>query len=237
MAEAEQSRNNQNARQAMLDSIRRHLSASARFDAVHAEHLACVAAAAPAIATPAIPAARDSLLDRFRKELSGLAGRCIVVPDEPAAAAAVQEIVAENGAGRIAISDSPLVRRVIGLKDFACEFLERPKAVELFDCDIGITSAQWLLCETATLVLDAAVEQHRLASLVPPVHIAICESNRLRASVGEVLEALSQRAPADLSRTITFVTGPSRTSDIELKLAIGVHGPGRLYVIIIESQA
>ena len=223
----------------MLESIRRHLSASARFDAVHAEHLAHVAAAPP-IAAPAIsaiPAEPDSLLDRFRKELANLAGRCIVVPDEPAATVTVEEIIAENAARRIAISDSPLVRRVIGLKELACEFVERPNGSELFDCDIGITSAQWLLAETGTLVLDAGVERHRLASLVPPVHIAICESNRLRASVGEVLEALSQRAPADLSRTITFVTGPSRTSDIELKLAIGVHGPGRLYVIIIESQA
>jgi L-lactate dehydrogenase complex protein LldG len=81
-------------------------------------------------------------------------------------------------------------------------------------------------------VLESQRERHRLVSLVPPVHLAIVEAGRIRRTMAEVLAAVNQ--PGELSRTVTFITGPSRTSDIELTLAIGVHGPGQLHVIVID---
>ena len=75
-----------------------------------------------------------------------------------------------------------------------------------------------------------------MSSLVPPVHVAIIEARQVRQTLGEVLQAIGAQGQAGLSRTVTFITGPSRTSDIELTLAIGVHGPGELYVIIIASE-
>ena len=51
-----------------------------------------------------------------------------------------------------------------------------------------------------------------------------------------MLQAINERGEGALSRAITFITGPSRTSDIELTLAIGVHGPAELYVVIIEGE-
>jgi L-lactate dehydrogenase complex protein LldG len=85
------------------------------------------------------------------------------------------------------------------------------------------------------LVLDSSVERNRLVSLVPPVHIAILDASRIYASLAETLAGLQSRG--ELSPAITFITGPSRTADIELTLAIGVHGPQELYVIINEGPA
>jgi L-lactate dehydrogenase complex protein LldG len=136
----------------------------------------------------------------------------------------------------VAISDAPLVRRVVEQSETSATLLEQCVPPALFDCDLGITSAQWAVAETGTLVLESEAEQHRLASLVPPIHVAIIEASRIRETLAEVLLSIGEKGRDEMSRTVTFITGPSRTSDIELTLAIGVHGPGELYVIVIQGE-
>ena len=238
MTEREQVNNE--VRREMLAAIRQHLSASAPFDAVraghHAPHAESVKPGAPVAAVAAVSLEdAASPVERFRGMLEAVAGHCLVVSDETEAAEAVQTIIERSDARRVAVSDSPLVRRVVGRLNSGVELLENPAAPALFDCDIGITGAQWAVAETGTLVLESERERHRLSSLVPPVHIALVEAERVRPTLGEVLAALGERGQDGLSRTVTFITGPSRTSDIELNLAIGVHGPGELYVILINN--
>jgi L-lactate dehydrogenase complex protein LldG len=86
------------------------------------------------------------------------------------------------------------------------------------------------IAETGTLVLDSSKERHRLVSLVPPVHIAILGASQIVGTLGEALVIL--RRDEQVSPIVTLVTGPSRTADIELTLAIGVHGPQELFVIL-----
>jgi L-lactate dehydrogenase complex protein LldG len=113
------------------------------------------------------------------------------------------------------------------------EIAVAPSAADLFGYDVGISTAQTAIAETGTLMLDSEAERHRLVSLVPPVHIAIINAADICLTLGEALAA--SRQASEISRTITFITGPSRTADIELTLAIGVHGPQELYVIINEG--
>jgi L-lactate dehydrogenase complex protein LldG len=122
---------------------------------------------------------------------------------------------------------------VMNVAALPAEVLEHAAAESLFDCDLGVTGAQWGVAETGTLVLESDAERHRLASLVPSAHVAVVQSRDIRHTLGEVLRAINERGEGGLSRAITFITGPSRTSDIELTLAIGVHGPAELYVVII----
>jgi L-lactate dehydrogenase complex protein LldG len=105
----------------------------------------------------------------------------------------------------------------------------------LFQVEVGVTEAQAGIAETGTLVLDSSVERNRLVSLVPPVHIAILDASRIYATLGETLAML--QGGDEVSPAITFVTGPSRTADIELTLAIGVHGPQELYVIVVQNPS
>ena len=109
-----------------------------------------------------------------------------------------------------------------------------PNASDIFGFDVGITTAQTAIAEAGMLVLDSARERHRLVSLVPPVHIAIVKASTIYATLGETLSMLHDGK--ELSPAITFITGPSRTADIELTLTIGVHGPQELYVIIDQSH-
>ncbi|HEX5601397.1 MAG TPA: LUD domain-containing protein, partial [Pyrinomonadaceae bacterium] len=70
-------------------------------------------------------------------------------------------------------------------------------------------------------------------SLVPPVHIAIVNASSIVETLSDALALLQKK---EISPAITFITGPSRTADIELTLAIGVHGPQELYVIVDGSK-
>jgi len=181
-----------------------------------------------------------SLVELFRASLEAADGQCLVVHGETEVVGALTRIIArlqgtKLQARRIALSDSPLVAHVARLMTVEVdEIAITPDAGELFDFDLGITTAQAAIAETGTLVLEAELERHRLVSLLPPVHIAIIEASQIYLTLGETL-ALLQREAEEVSQTITFVTGPSRTADIELTLAIGVHGPQELYVIVNEG--
>jgi len=157
----------------------------------------------------------------FKENVESVAGHCVITTD---VAEVLRQIIRDLRAERVAVSDAP------GLAAFGVV----PSASEVFDFDVGITNAQAAIAETGTLVLDSSCERNRLVSVVPPVHIAIVAASRIYATLADVL-AMLQR-DKEVSPAITFITGPSRTADIELTLTIGVHGPKELYVIIDESN-
>ncbi len=223
---------NKVVRREILESIRRNLAASKPLDAIRSEHK-----------HPSIPRVTESsapagltLVEQFCESLNAVGGHCEVVTDITGATRVVEQIIELLQARRIAVSDSQLVARVIEKMQSDVELHTSASTAALFECDLGITGAQWAVAETGTLVLESERERHRLVSLVPPVHVAVLQAHSLRQTLGEILKALGENHVLNLNRTVTFITGPSRTSDIELTPAIGVHGPGELYVIIIEHS-
>jgi L-lactate utilization protein LutC len=154
-----------------------------------------------------------SVVQVFKQNLEAVDGDCIIVRDQTEVEEAVKRITQGR---RSATSSSELAIN------------------DLFELDVGITKAQAAIAETGTLVLDSSLERNRLVSLIPPAHIAILDASRIYATLSETLAALQTNG--ELSPAITFITGPSRTADIELTLTIGVHGPQELYVIVNEGQ-
>jgi L-lactate dehydrogenase complex protein LldG len=100
---------------------------------------------------------------------------------------------------------------------------------EMAQCDLGITEADFLLPETGTLVLSSSAEKPRAVSLLPRIHLAIVHPEMLRADMHQVF------AEAKDHHYLVFITGPSRTADIELTVTLGVHGPKNLYVWMMSS--
>jgi L-lactate dehydrogenase complex protein LldG len=96
---------------------------------------------------------------------------------------------------------------------------------------VGISAADWGIADTGTLVFDAAPVDQRLVSTLPPIHVAFAATGRILPGLAAALERI------DPSRCgyISFVTGPSRTADIERVLTIGVHGPSRLLVLFVDA--
>jgi L-lactate dehydrogenase complex protein LldG len=236
------------AREEIMRSIRDGLARSAEIEARHPLQVATPPKRRPtgialpivdgngAAAEPGAPAAAPtSPLAAFRARMEAVGGRVAEVADEAEAAALIAAVLAELGARSLAVTDSPLAQRIAArareLGD--AELVPDPPTDQLFHCDAGITEAQWGIAETGTLVLASAHERNRLASLVPPVHVALLSAGHILDTIGDALAAAREPVGGVPSHVITFITGPSRTSDIELTLAIGVHGPQVLLVVIL----
>lgn len=97
---------------------------------------------------------------------------------------------------------------------------------------VGLTGAQWAVAETGTVALVAAHERGLLPSVMPPVHVMLVAVHQLVETVAEGLQRVSWRG--GMPPLIKLVTGPSMTADIEGTLVIGVHGPGRVGVILYD---
>lgn len=210
------------ARLAIFTLIRENLAKSKPFDDDHQR--SDLISRAPAVAGAA------DLVEVFRESQELVGAKCSLVENENEAADRLRAIIDDLSAKNIIVSDSELVHRIVNATGF--DAIADASREELFSSDIGITSAQWAIAETGTLVLESGAERHRLVSLVPPVHVCLLTASSIRKSMAEILE----RTDVHANPAITFVTGASRTSDIELTLAIGVHGPGELHVIVIKGQ-
>ena len=227
------------ARADILRSIRNHLAASARIDDV----LPRVESSSIAITSYQengdTRADERSLIETFRQQLESVGGHCLTVRDENELTIALKSIVAElksigTQTRRVALSDAPVLRRLAReIEGDTNEVSIVPGIKDLFAYDIGITTAQIAIAETGTLVLESDRERHRLISLLPLAHIAIVDSKDICATLGDAIRQV--RRNSETSPAITFITGPSRTADIELTLTIGVHGPKELYVIVNEG--
>jgi L-lactate dehydrogenase complex protein LldG len=96
---------------------------------------------------------------------------------------------------------------------------------------IGISQMDWAIADTGTLAQDATPVARRLVSTLPITHVALIATGALNPDLSSVLKKVDPRQSAYLS----FITGPSRTADIERVLTIGVHGPERLIIVFVDE--
>lgn len=110
---------------------------------------------------------------------------------------------------------------------------------QCFLADVGISGVDFALAETGSLVVSSETEGSQLASLAPPIHVALYRRAQVVSSLDDVLARCSAAqnpgAPAS-GRSMVFITGPSRTADIEQILIRGVHGPREVHAILVEES-
>jgi L-lactate dehydrogenase complex protein LldG len=162
-------------------------------------------------------------VEAFQRALEALAGK-VAIARTPAEAG---DYVRAAVAGRtFAASNAPILARCgIATSDFSREGYAQ--------VDVGITSADYALAATGSLVVLTESSESRLLSLLPPCHIAVITRSRIVENLEELLTLLPE--PTAASSAMVIITGPSRTADIEMLLVRGVHGPGEIHVVIIED--
>jgi L-lactate dehydrogenase complex protein LldG len=177
------------------------------------------------------PAPGVDLIALFRERFEILGGVMHLVSTPQVASATVERLLA----GRAAIaSNAPLLSEcgvtaiagvVSGVSDR--EVLRQHCAT----LPVGITSAEYGLAATGTLVMLAGPDNPRMISLLPPMHIAVLPAERLLAGIDHLFAVVPD--PAVITSSMVLITGPSRTGDIEQISIRGVHGPGEIHVVLI----
>jgi L-lactate utilization protein LutC len=146
-----------------------------------------------------------------------------------------RDYVASLVKGKRAVASNSSVLRECGitaLEEVTCAGTDKAALrVLCAESDIGISSADYALADTGTLVMLSSNQEPRMISLLPPLHIAVIPESRIIGNLDELLTVLPK--PAEQTSSMVLITGPSRTGDIEQILVRGVHGPGELHVVVI----
>lgn len=205
----------------VLDNIRRSLGRAAQTPL----------GLRPVIYKPRLPESVDYEIELFLNEIKKLSG--VGQQISPVGISdALKSLVVEQNIRKATVWNTPHLRQLQItniLSSLGVEIVSpNTDKHQIAQCDLGITEADFLLPETGTLVLRSSFEKPRAVSLVPRVHLAIIRPEMLRADMHQVF------AEAKGDRYLVFITGPSRTADIELTVTLGVHGPKNLYVWMIK---
>jgi len=127
------------------------------------------------------------------------------------------------------------------LTDAACRTLQLPvcrttngySISELEPCDAGLTECDALVAQTGSVVVTSRSSGGRALSVLPPHHVVLARREQMVAGLPEAFALVKAKYGADYPSMISFITGPSRTGDIERILVLGAHGPKKLTVFCV----
>jgi L-lactate dehydrogenase complex protein LldG len=168
-------------------------------------------------------------VDRFVERVADYGATVRMVPQDDVPRAIAEACLALGVLGLAVPADLPSDWLPAGVEAIVDDALEPH---ELDRIGAALTGCALAIAETGTIVLDAGERQgRRLLTLIPDVHVCVVSAAQIVDGVPAALRAL---APAlrEERRPLTFVSGPSATSDIELSRVEGVHGPRRLVVVV-----
>jgi L-lactate dehydrogenase complex protein LldG len=184
----------------------------------------------------------QALIERFSTELASQAGVMHRASDIPDALRILTEISKTEGIRSVLASNDDMIKMLrlpewgasAGIEIFSPENLQESTALKdkAFSVDAGITGAAFAVAESGTIGIAAGTDMPRLVSIAPPVHIVIVDLNNLfptyEAAIVNFID-IRKIMPSQL----ILITGPSSTADIQATPFKGMHGPGRLFVILI----
>jgi L-lactate dehydrogenase complex protein LldG len=174
---------------------------------------------------------REARIESVLRAVEALAGKA----QRARSADEARACVAAALAGRSAVaSNAPFLAElgIASLPGVRTGFHETAALREAcIDAGVGITSADYVLADTGTLVMLSSVAEARMISLLPPAHIAVVSAERILTGLDELFSVLPN--PGEVTSSMVLITGPSRTGDIEMTLVRGVHGPGEIAVILV----
>lgn len=178
-----------------------------------------------------------SIFEEFQNRASAASAEVIRVKTPSDALAAIKNLIESIQAKKIVAVNCPLQQSANLYDEFQrmglTLYTDNAQIAEHAEsADIGISGVEFGIAETGSVCQDAYSIESRLVSTLPPIHIAVLNSNNILPGIKEAFDVISQVFQHGY---ISFITGPSRTADIERVLTIGVHGPSRLIIIAIDQ--
>ncbi len=222
------------SRQLILQRIRRALSVKAP-----ARHLAGTIAATsghkPQDWLPPVPSSKAELISLFEKNSLDLKTEIRRCADAAAVPSELAVLARENGWRSVGSHHFTLGNEAMSALDLPTVFTDRPyETADLERCDAGISGCDCLIAQTGGILVTSASAGGRVLSVLPPHHVVIASTGQLVGDLADAFAVLRKNhgtPPAFAS----FITGPSRTGDIERILVLGAHGPKKLTVLLVQA--
>jgi L-lactate dehydrogenase complex protein LldG len=174
------------------------------------------------------PSQQDLGLE-FAQRFTNLQGKFVFCENYQELSAQLNQVVANNKWSKVYCKEEGL-RKILTENQFTNYSYN-----DLATCDTAITTCEWLVARTGSIVMSAAQESGRTVSVYAPVHICIAHTSQLVYDVKDALLKAREKYSGNLPSLITFATGPSRTADIEKTLVVGIHGPKEVYVFLVDQ--
>jgi L-lactate dehydrogenase complex protein LldG len=163
----------------------------------------------------------------FKSELEAINGQCILCENENDITLKLKDFLDSKGLSTVFCRDSVIANMLTKVK------ISHTNKIEDFETmQVGITACEFLVARTGTVLVSSASESGRQMNVFPPIHLVIAHTTQLLDYLTDALNALQKKYGKDLPSTISTITGPSRTADIEKTLVLGAHGPKEFVVFL-----
>lgn len=196
-----------------------------RIAAADKRRLACVEppVSEESIYKPILP----DLVACFKNEIEAVNGQCIQCLNESEAFAQLKDFVRQRGFEYLFCRDRHIIAQL-----GAAGIPFSSETAKFEGMQAGITGCEFLVARTGSVLISSAAGSGRQMIVFPPVHIVSARVSQLVAYPGDALAALQEKYAGSLPSSISSITGPSRTADIEKTLVLGAHGPKELIVFL-----
>jgi L-lactate dehydrogenase complex protein LldG len=167
------------------------------------------------------------LVSCFKNELEFISGKCFLSQNEEEQFKQIKLFLEQNISSAIFCRDLNISAK---LKQYNIPFVNDQ---QFFDgMQSGITGCELLIARTGSVVVTSATESGRQMNVFPPIHIVIADKSQLVEYPEDAFIAIQKKYKNFLPSTITTITGPSRTADIEKTLVLGAHGPKEFVIFL-----
>lgn len=195
-----------------------------------------------------LDAERETLVDRFAETAQLRSWNLFRTTSSEDAVSYIVEVARAQSGGQVARSDQPALSEIplddalesLGIRSALVkrddEHSQESLRQQIIGSGVGITGADFAVAETGSVVILPRQGLSRLVSLVPPVHMAVVRPEDVVSSLDDFFlfrRVEYHRNGGDMGSYVNFITGPSRTGDIEMKLVVGVHGPREVHLVLL----
>ncbi|MDD4968420.1 MAG: lactate utilization protein [Paludibacter sp.] len=166
----------------------------------------------------------------FRNELESINGQCILCEDEPDLYSRLRSFVEQAKFPYLYCRDSYIAGQL-----GKCNIPFSNTDSDFENMQAGITGCELLIARTGSVLVSSATESGRQMNVFPPVHIVLAHVSQLVNYPEDAYNAIQEKYGDSLPSTISTITGPSRTADIEKTLVLGAHGPKEFVVFLCKE--
>ena len=186
---------------------------------------------------PTTDASSNAMIERFTSELQAVQGEVVRCGSIEQARQKLAELIEQSGWKTLGMVDRPICRELTA--DLSSEQVAVAKdgwdPSDMAQLSVGLVAAEWLLADTGSSMVSSGTTEERLLCYLPPACVVVARVEQLREHMPAAwAEVAAATAEPDRRGEFVLITGPSRTADIEKILILGVHGPKRLVVLLVD---